>query len=109
MKRNTNFLSESMAQIEYYANKAANDLTNGDIVGGEFVKTSINLVEGEDNNFVYDLDENYDVFKWINEDAIIDFFEDYLSEQINLIEKEYGIEAEIYIEDGSLVINFPCY
>ena len=31
MKRNTNFLSESMAQIEYYANKAANDLTNGEI------------------------------------------------------------------------------
>ena len=86
-----------MAQIEYYANEAAKDLM------------SIAFVEGEDNTFVYDVDEHFDVFKWINEEAIVDFFEDYLSVEINSIEEEYGVEGEIYIEDGSLIINFPCF
>ena len=97
MRKKNNFLSDSMAQIEYYVNEAANDLMN------------IDLVEGEDNTFVYDVDRHFDVFKWINEDAIIDFFEDFLSEEINTNKKKYGVEGEIFIEDGSLIIKFPCY
>lgn len=37
---------------------------------------SIELIEDECNCFSYDLNEEIDIFKWINEDAVIDYFED---------------------------------
>ena len=89
-----NMLSDSMAQVEYYVNEAENDLMCAE------------LVEGETNCFCYDIEEYYPVYKYLSEEAVIDYFEDYLSEQIYNVKKENDCEAEVYIEDGILVINF---
>ena len=93
MRKLENVLSDSMAQIEYYASKAQSDLM------------SVDLVEGEVNTFCYDFEP--DMFKWVTEEAVCDYFNDYCYEEILAIEKEYGVAATIEIDgDGTLIIGF---
>lgn len=88
-KKLENVLSDSMAQIEYVANKAQNDLNNDEL-----------FVEGEINCFCYEFDT--DITKWVTEEAIIDYFEDYLQEEFKEIEKKYGVEPTIDFDyDGT--------
>ena len=89
MKKLENVLSDSMVQIENVANKAQSDLNNDEL-----------FVEGEINCFCYEFDT--DITKWVTEEAIIDYFEDYLQEEFKEIEKKYGVEPTIEIDyDGT--------
>ena len=84
-----------MAQIEFWANKAQSVLNNDEL-----------FIEGEINCFSYDINEHYDVFRWVTEEAVIDYFEDYLQEEFASIKKEYDVEPTIEIDgDGTLTIS----
>lgn len=89
-KKLENVLSDSMAQIEYVANKAQNDLNNDEL-----------FVEGEINCFCYEFD--LPIMNWINEEAVKDYFEDYLQDEFKEIEKKYGVEPTIDFDyDGEI-------
>lgn len=90
MKKLENVLSDSMAEIEYYASKAQSDLNNDEL-----------FVEGEINCFCYEFDSP--ITKWINEEAVKDYFEDYLQDEFKEIEKKYGVEPTIDFDyDGEI-------
>ena len=89
-KKLENALSDSMAQIEYVANKAQNDLNNDEL-----------FIEGEENGFAYEFD--LPITKWISEEAVTDYFEDYLQDEFASIEKKYGVEPTIDFDyDGEI-------
>lgn len=93
-KKLENVLSDSMTQVEYWAEQAKSDL-NCDLI-----------TEGEITSFSYDINEYYDVFKWINEEAVVDYFLDYLQDEFASIKEKYGVEPTIEIDgDGTLVIS----
>ena len=90
MKKLENVLSDSMAQIENVANKAQSDLNNDEL-----------FVEGEVNGFAYEFDSP--VTKWISEEAVVDYLEDYLQEEFVSIKKKYGVEPTFDFDyDGEI-------
>lgn len=98
MKKLENMITDAMGLIENVANEVENDLASGI----EFEEDE-NVIEWVGS---YELDEQ--IFKAFNEDAIVDYFEDYLSEEISIIERAYKYEVEgvVYIEDDYLVVRF---
>ena len=89
-KKLENVLSDSMAQIEYVANKAQNDLNNEEL-----------FIEGEENGFAYEFDSP--VTKWISEEAVTDYYEDYLQDEFASIKEKYGVEPTIDFDyDGEI-------
>lgn len=93
MKKFENDITDAMGLIEYVANEVANDLASG-----------IEFIEDEPWVGSYELDEQ--IFKAFKEEAIVDYFADYLSDEIEEIEKENGVVCEINIEDDCLVVYF---
>lgn len=90
MKKLDNVLSVSMVEIEYVANKAQSDLNNDEL-----------FVDGEINCFCYEFDSP--IMNWINEEAVKDYFEDYLQDEFNEIAKKYGVEPTIEFDyDGEI-------
>lgn len=90
MKKLENVLSDSMVEIEYVANKAQSDLNNDEL-----------FVDGEINCFCYEFDSP--VTKWISEEAVTDYFEDYLQDEFNEIKNKYGVEPTIDFDyDGEI-------
>lgn len=90
MKKLENVLSDSMREIEYVANKAQSDLNNDEL-----------FVEEDINCFAYEFDSP--VTKWISEEAVTDYFEDYLQDEFKEIEKKYGVEPTIDFDyDGEI-------
>lgn len=90
MKNLENVLSDSMSEIENVANKAQSDLNNDEL-----------FVEGEVNCFCYEFDSP--ITKWISEEAVKDYFEDYLQEEFKEIEDKYGVEPTIDFDyDGEI-------
>lgn len=89
-KKLENVLSDSMAQIEYVANKAQNDLNNEEL-----------FIEGEENGFAYEFDSP--ITKWISEEAVTDYLEDYLQDEFASIKEKYGVEPTIDFDyDGEI-------
>lgn len=90
MEKLENVLSDSMREIEYVANKAQSDLNNDEL-----------FVEEDINCFAYEFDSP--VTKWISEEAVTDYFEDYLQDEFKEIEKKYGVEPTIDFDyDGEI-------
>lgn len=90
MKKLENVLSDSMREIEYVANKAQSDLNNDEL-----------FVEEDINCFAYEFVSP--VTKWISEEAVTDYFEDYLQDEFKEIEKKYGVEPTIDFDyDGEI-------
>ena len=96
MKKLENDITDAMGLIEYVAIEVENDLVGG--------------IEFEEDDFLiewigsYELDEQ--ILYAFKEDAIVDYFEDYLCEVTAKIEKENGVESELFIEDDCLVVRF---
>ena len=90
MKKLENELSDSMREIENVANEAQSDLKNEEL-----------FIEGEENGFAYEFDSP--ITKWISEEAVKDYFEDYLQEEFKEIEEKYGVEPTIDFDyDGEI-------
>ena len=101
MKKLENDITDGMGLIENLAIEVENDLAD-------------NIEFEEDENVIewvgsYELDKQ--IFDAFTEDAIVDYFEDYLSEEISIIESayEYEVEGVVYIEDDCLVVRFANY
>ena len=97
MKKMQNLISDAMALIENLAVNVQNELS-GDI---EFEEDSDGLLSWVGS---YELDST--IFKAFNEEAICDYFADYLSDEIENIEQSYGLQCQVYIEGDELIIYF---
>ena len=97
MKKLENVISEGMQLIENLAVNIQNELS-GDI---EFEEDSDGLLSWVGS---YELDST--IFKAFNEEAICDYFADYLSEEIEDIEVSYKTLCQVYIEGDELIIYF---
>ena len=97
MKKLENVISEGMQLIENLAVNIQNELS-GDI---EFEEDSDGLLSWVGS---YELDST--IFKAFNEEAICDYFADFLSEEIEDIEQSYGLLCQVYIEGDELIIYF---
>lgn len=93
MKKLENMITDAMGLIENVANEVENDLASG-----------IEFIEDEPWVGSYELDEQ--IFNAFKEEAIADYFADYLSDEIEKIEEENGVLCEVYIEDDCLVVYF---
>ena len=59
------------------------------------------FIEGEENGFAYEFDSP--VTKWISEEAVTDYLEDYLQDEFKEIAKKYGVEPTIDFDyDGEI-------
>lgn len=92
-----NLISDAMALIENLAVNVQNELS-GDIEFEELEEGELEWVGS------YELDST--IFKAFNEEAICDYFADYLSEEIENIEQSYGLLCQVYIEGDELIIYF---
>lgn len=97
MKKLENVISEGMQLIENLAVNIQNELS-GDIV---FEEDSDGLLSWVGS---YELDST--IFKAFNEEAICDYFADFLSEEIEDIEVSYKTLCQVYIEGDELIIYF---
>ena len=97
MKKLENVISEGMQLIENLAVNIQNELS-GDI---EFEEDSDGLLSWVGS---YELDST--IFKAFNEEAICDYFADFLSEEIEDIEVSYKTLCQVYIEGDELIIYF---
>lgn len=97
MKKLENVISEGMQLIENLAVNIQNELS-GDI---EFEEDSDGLLSWVGS---YELDST--IFKAFNEEAICDYFADYLADEIEDIEQSYGLLCQVYIEGDELIIYF---
>lgn len=97
MKKLENVISEGMQLIENLAVNIQNELS-GDIV---FEEDSDGLLSWVGS---YELDST--IFKAFNEEAICDYFADFLSEEIEDIEQSYKTLCQVYIEGDELIIYF---
>ena len=95
MKKLENVISEGMQLIENLAVNVQNELS-GDIEFEELEEGELEWVGS------YELDST--IFKAFNEEAICDYFADYLSEEIEDIEQSYGLLCQVYIEGDELII-----
>lgn len=93
MKKMENLISDAMVLIENLAVNVQNELS-GDI----------ELVDDEPWVGSYELDST--IFKAFQEEAICDYFADFLSEEIENIEQSYGLLCQVYIEGDELIIYF---
>ena len=97
MKKLENVISEGMQLIENLAVNIQNELS-GDIV---FEEDSDGLLSWVGS---YELDST--IFRAFQEEAIADYFADYLSEEIEDIEVSYKTMCQVYIEGDELIIYF---
>jgi hypothetical protein len=97
MKKLENVISEGMQLIENLAVNIQNELS-GDIV---FEEDSDGLLSWVGS---YELDDK--IFRAFKEEAIADYFADYLSEEIEDIELSYKTLCQVYIEGDELIIYF---
>lgn len=97
MKKMENLISDAMALIENLAVNVQNELS-GDIQFEELEEGELEWVGS------YELDST--IFKAFNEEAICDYFADYLSDEIENIEQSYGLQCQVYIEGDELIIYF---
>lgn len=97
MKKMQNLISDAMALIENLAVNIQNELS-GDIQFEELEEGELEWVGS------YELDST--IFKAFNEEAICDYFADYLSEEIEDIEQSYKTLCQVYIEGDELIIYF---
>lgn len=97
MKKMQNLISDAMALIENLAVNVQNELS-GDI---EFEEDSDGLLSWVGS---YELDDT--IFRAFQEEAICDYFADYLSEEIENIELSYKTQCQVYIEGDELIIYF---
>ena len=97
MKKLENVISEGMQLIENLANNIQNELS-GDIEFEELEEGELEWVGS------YELDST--IFKAFNEEAICDYFADYLADEIEDIEQSYGLLCQVYIEGDELIIYF---
>ena len=96
MRRMENQISDAMGMIENIAVNVKIELINI-----EFEETEECMPEWVGS---YELDDI--IFRAFKEEAICDYFEDYLQDEIENIEQEYGVTCKIYIEDDELVVYF---
>lgn len=92
-----NLISDAMALIENLAVNVQNELS-GDIEFEEMEEGELEWVGS------YELDST--IFKAFNEEAICDYFADFLSDEIENIEQSYGVLCQVYIEGDELIIYF---
>ena len=97
MKKLENVISEGMQLIENLANNIQNELS-GDIV---FEEDSDGLLSWVGS---YELDDI--IFRAFQEEAICDYFADYLSDEIEDIEISYKTLCQVYIDGDELIIYF---
>lgn len=97
MKKMENVISEGMQLIENLAVNIQNELS-GDIEFEELEEGELEWVGS------YELDST--IFKAFNEEAICDYFADYLQDEIEDIEQSYGLLCQVYIEGDELIIYF---
>ena len=97
MKKLENVISEGMQLIENLAVNVQNELS-GDIEFEELEEGELEWVGS------YELDST--IFKAFNEEAICDYFADFLSEEIENIELSYKTLCQVYIEGDELIIYF---
>jgi hypothetical protein len=97
MKKLENVISEGMQLIENLAVNIQNELS-GDIEFEELEEGELEWVGS------YELDDI--IFRAFQEEAICDYFADYLSEEIEDIEQSYKTLCQVYIEDDELIIYF---
>lgn len=97
MKKLENVISEGMQLIENLANNIQNELS-GDIEFEELEEGELEWVGS------YELDST--IFRAFKEEAICDYFADYLADEIENIEQSYGLLCQVYIEGDELIIYF---
>ena len=96
MRKMENQISDAMMLIENLAVNIQIELTNI-----EFEEMEDGMIEWVGS---YELDST--IFRAFKEEAICDYFDDYLQDEIENIEQEYGVTCKIYIEDDELVVYF---